>query len=283
MTEYTIRYLHWLGFRVKKHVKFPDNFQELTRKQIVYFFKLTLQGANKEELVHRFVRRFYASLPIARILRYREVAEKAKKIYTWRTNQEAFENNAYYLDMLTKKFAFFDGIRYFTIAPVRRVLWFFGPKDEMKNISIAEFAYLDKEMLSYYQGDTEAIGRIMAILFRPLAISRLFSRYDRRQYFDDDRIQRRARLMAKVPDAKKVAVLTWFQMIRKELPQNFPHLYQSKKKNQDPEKYSWGDVIIQMSGDIPGKEDEVSRVNAWNFMYRLDLMMKEAKENKLKK
>lgn len=282
MKEYTIRYRHWSGFRLKKHVKFPDNFRELSRKQIVYYFKLLLRGCNKEELVHRFIKKFFARLPVVRILLQRDKAATTKSLYKYRHFQEAYENNASELDKLTALFRFFDGIRYFTIAPVRRLHWFFGPKDDMKNISIAEFAFAEKELISYLNKDTKAMNRLVAIFYRPLSLQRIFSKYDKRQALDSETIEKRARRLSRVSDAKKVAVLTWFQMIRRDLPEKFPNLFNQAKKSDDGEKYSWGDVIIQMSGEIPGKEDDVSRVSAWNFMYRLDLLIREQNEQKRK-
>ena len=280
---------HQLIGKYNKEVKFPENFAELTPKQFLSFMELSGKGYTEYELKIQFLRKNFFKLPITRIHALRKFAKKEKSEALAAAYYEGWLDNSSAIHDLVKLLKFLNDTPEYLNNPIPKYRLLRGPSHHLKNISIWEFALAENAMFDFLEtGDMDSLDRFVAILMRPLSASKVLKSIyayvdDYRSKFHDELIDRNIKRVRKMPEHYKFALLAYFRSTRETFKEVFPNVYGSvsKKKTPEGEDGNWGDVILQMSGEVPGQEDQVSRVNLYLILSRIDKMIDN--QNKAKK
>lgn len=285
MININLSYHRMIIGRVNHSASLPESFDELTPAQFNYFMKLVGQNLTDYELRIKFLRKFFFKLPINRIIAHRKLSEKAKNKVFKEAYYEGYLENSSVVFELIKRLEWLSQGASFTRTPVKKFKGLRGPSDQLKNISIYEFAMCEKEMMDFAATqDPKHVDRLVAVLYRPISYVKLVKSWfnhtdDLRSDYHDFELEARTLKAGKMPMYLKIAILAYFRSVREQFSTTFPEVYgQVRKSSTEDKEGSWADVILEMSGPIAGKEAEVSRVNVYNFLYRINKMIRDNRE-----
>jgi len=278
---------HKLIGKYNKEVKFPESFEELTRKQFLSFVELAGQGYTDYELKIQFLRKNFFKLPITRIHALKKLSEKAKTKAFNQAYYNGWLDNSSSIHKLIKLLTFLSGTPEYLNNPAPKYRLLRGPSDRLKNISIWEFALAEKAMIDFaHEKDDKHLDVLAGILMRRISPAKWFKSLfthvsDVRVDFNDELIAKYASIGSKMPQHYKFAMLSFFRSVRESFTEIFPNVYGSvEKKKTKSKEGNWGDVILDFSGEIPGKEEEVAAVNLYTFLYRIDKLIEKQRNAK---
>ena len=277
---------HRLIGKYTKEVKFPEKFSELTPKQLLSFMELSGKGYNEYELKIQFLRKNFFRLPISRINALRKFSKKEKSEALAQAYYNGWLENSSSIHELVKLLKFLNDTPVYTDNPVPRYRLLRGPAHQLKNLTIWEFALAEKAMFDFMAtGDMSQLNRLVAIIMRRMSLWQLAKSLftfvdDFRTDFHDQLIERNMKRVVKMPEHYKFAILAYFRSTRETFKDAFPYVYSNvaKKKTSKDDEGNWGDVIMQMSGDVPGNEEKVAKVNLYTFLYRIDALIENQKK-----
>lgn len=278
MQEVKVTYRRFSWFRYSKRKLIPESFSELTGKQLLFYLRLLAENHSPEVMKLHFANQFFR-LPISRINGYKEVAQFEGNEEKKQALIDAWFDNCDELNYLIHEFNFLEKPIEITknLFPIRRIgfRFFAGPSDEMKNVSIWEYAVAENTLLNYLADlNPMHLHKLAAILYRPISIKQLFNKIfngsckDLRIPFRDHMIIKNQNKLKRADLLFTLAIPIFFRSVRNTLPEKYPHIYNGKKKSDDEDGMSWGDVIVKMSK--PGEEDKVGSVDFHTFLYRLE-------------
>lgn len=264
----------------------PQRLAELSPEELSWLIRHLVQGVDDLSLRIHFAARFW-NLPIGRINRLGRKAAREKYLPQRLSDVENWLDANSKIYLLAEQFDFLLHDRRLerNPFPVIRLPWYrfrralHGPDDGLKNLSIWEFAVAERHAMGVRADNlSDALDRFIAALYRPRSILlQLRSVFcwtaDQRLPFNDQTYTRRVAAVSRVPMEVKLAVLMFFKSVRDTFqgPELFPHVYSGTQSASQGRKLSWGDVIMEMSGEVPGNEDATGRVNLYTFLYRLEL------------
>ncbi len=130
-----------------------------------------------------------------------------------------------------------------------------GPRANFRNLRFAEFMFADTYFLRYLQtGDEAQLNRLVAVLYRPqrAGYAPHAPAYggDRREEFNENLLDARARRLASVPHHAKYAVLLWYRGCRRALESRFEYVF-SDDNNAKAATGGWSDVLHELAGGVP--------------------------------
>lgn len=273
----------------------PEKLGELSQQELIWLISHIAAGTDPVSLKLQFAMRYW-KLPVNRINRMARRLRKEKNLLQKLIYNENYLEINSRLFLLSEHFDFLISDRTLVTNPFPflRLPWYrfapklHGPSDGLKNISIWEFALAERALIDYFNTEeTEHLDNLLAILYRPASIQKLIRRWfhhvpDVRQTFNDQTFSNRIPLMKRIPLETKVAVSLFVNSVRLSFkdPERFPHIYNDVQKRAHGKELSWADVIMEMSGEVPGNEENTGRVNLYTFLYRLELNAIKAEELK---
>jgi dsDNA-binding SOS-regulon protein len=142
-------------------------------------------------------------------------------------------------------------------------LW--GPSGGFRNLRFLEFVFADSYFMAYANSQEEQwLNRLLAVLYRPQRFPYFPNSVtyggDRRQDFNENLIDARAQQLAQLPQAEKLAILTWYRGCRQALEQRYPHVFTPDHEQQATDNTGgWAHVLREMSGQAFGTVDETGR------------------------
>jgi hypothetical protein len=264
--------------RIEREV--PQSFEEMTSEQLLVFVRWLSKGLKGYDLRLKFMQLFW-KLPVKRLDKLNKWAEKHENQEAWEHYQDCMSK----VEILAKEFSFLEKNVEFLKCPLNRLglglrlrlfnTFLYGPADEMKNLTIWEWALAEQ---SFMNND---YNRLVGILYRRkkrfLFIQKYFSGFneDVRIKFRDSNIIESGKKIAMSKndiEAEKLLISIWFKNVRNNMLVKYPHVYaKAKAKAEINKQATWADIIIGMSGEIPGNEDKVAGVNMHTVLYRLEL------------
>jgi hypothetical protein len=265
----------------------PQSLDELSQEELLKLIRFISEGREAQYIKLRFVCDYWR-IPINRINRLGRKLEKSNDLLQKIALNDQHMDILSKLYLLTEQFNFLVKDRKLMKNPVPRIRfawWRFmrplvGPADGLKNLTIWEFAVAERMLENYVASDEESyMDEMMAILYRPVDPVRWIQRRfkwiaDTRVQFNDQSYKSRISIITKhITLEEKVAVAMFFHSVRDSFREDdrFPHIYNTGKKKKGGKSLSWGDVIMEMSGEIPGNEEKTAQVNLYTFLYRLEL------------
>lgn len=265
----------------------PQSLEELSQEELLRLIRFIAEGRDVQYIKLRFVCDYW-KIPINRInllgRRLEKSTNLAQKIVMNDQHLEILSK----LYLLTEEFNFLIKDRKLLKNPVpefRFTWWRFirplkGPSDGLKNLTIWEFAVAERMLENYVSSDEEThLDELIAVLYRPVDPLRWIRKWfiwtpDIRVGFNDQTYKKRLPLITeRTTLEQKVAIAMFFNSVRESFREEdrFPHIYNQSKKKKGNSKLTWADVIMEMSGEVPGNEDKTGRVNLYTFLYRLEL------------
>lgn len=264
----------------------PESLDELSQEELLKLIRFIAEGRDAQYIKLRFVCDYW-KIPINRINRLGRRLERSNNLLQKIVLNDQHLDILSRLYLLTEQFNFLIKDRKLLKNPVPRIRFpwsrfirpLVGPSDGLKNLTIWEYALAEKMLENYVSSDDETfLDQLLAILYRPTCLGKVIMswfRYtsDTRVTFNDQTYQKRIPLLTGIEFEKKFAIAMYFNSVRDSFKESdrFPHIYNMKKKKTGNSKLSWADVIMEMSGEIPGNEDKTGRVNLYTFLYRLEL------------
>jgi hypothetical protein len=265
----------------------PQSLEELSQEELLKLIRFVSEGKDAHYIKLQFVCDYW-KIPINRINRLGRRLEKCNDLLQKVALNDQHMDILSKLYLLTEQFNFLVKDRKLTKNPVPRIRFpwlrfirpLVGPADGLKNLTIWEFAVAERMLENYVATDEESyLDELIAILFRPVNPLRWIRKRftwipDTRVAFNDQTYKQRLPLIAKYATIEeKVGVAMFFHSVRDGFREDdrFPHIYNTGKKKKGGKGLSWGDVIMEMSGEIPGNEDKTAQVNLYTFLYRLEL------------
>jgi hypothetical protein len=161
---------------------------------------------------------------------------------------------------------------------------FYAPADELANVSFLEFAFADAYFVAYCNTQqVQWLDQLLGTLYRPqrAGYNPRAADYagDRRAPFNENLIEQYAGRLARLPEATKLLVFTWYRGCRHALEQRYPHVFTpatEEKVAAHPD--GWAFVLREMSGAAFGAFAETGRQEAGQVLAKMNDDMARAEE-----
>lgn len=159
---------------------------------------------------------------------------------------------------------------------------FYGPDEELNNLTIAEFHFAEKYYAEIKGEDYAALPHLIATIYRkakPGYNEVLNKDGDVRQKFNSNVVDYYARKIARWPDAVKFAVLIFYDSCRNKIADENPNIFGSGGEDDGLGMYS---VIRGLAGPKFGDIEKVEEMLLQNALTELNLIHEEDEELKRK-
>lgn len=251
------------------HITTPTSWNELTRHQLLAFTKYALKA--EDALLGKMW--FVVALLQVRWWQVKKQIALYLADHSQVNDILAHANFLYEDNALTKQ-----------LIPSVRVgmLWFYGPADRLKNITIAEFIFAHAYWVKHKkdQTDEEALNMMIATLYRPAKPKkqRKGPHYDGdiRQQFNQYLVEERAAKVAKLPRHVKDAILIFFDGCIQYMEQQYPKIFSNNEGNAG--SYGMVEVLHTMAGDKFGDFDKVQQSRMMDILRDLTISIRQKEE-----
>jgi len=146
------------------------------------------------------------------------------------------------------------------LLPVLSRKWYehdlYGPTAGLDNLTFLEFVFADSYFVAHCRAPEAGwLDKLLAVLYRPER-----RRYrptapdyggDRRQDFNENLLELNEKRVASLPEATKLAVLTFYRGCRHALEQAYPLVF-AEAGEQPASTGGWDQVLREMSGQAFG-------------------------------
>ncbi|MCA0334486.1 MAG: hypothetical protein LCH44_11125 [Bacteroidetes bacterium] len=131
-----------------------------------------------------------------------------------------------------------------------------GPSDSMDNLTLGELIQVFTCVERIAAGDELAKTELVATLYRPIKPDAHENDLDQRQPYirNEHLVAKRIKLIEHLDDVIKDIVSFWAACIHRSYTDKYENLFEKAKEIAEEEKvgndYSWGGLILSLSGDI---------------------------------
>jgi hypothetical protein len=151
---------------------------------------------------------------------------------------------------------------------------YYGPFNRLSNITLHEFSYADTAFNAYLETeDMHQLNKLIAVLYRP-AIDH--SANDVREPFDQYKLEKRARKIARLSWPVRLAILYNWIGCRSMITDMFPKIF--SQKDGKASKFGWADVIVSTAGQKFGTVDQTADANLFNILIHHKQQIEEQEE-----
>ncbi|MEM8564947.1 MAG: hypothetical protein AAGF85_00705 [Bacteroidota bacterium] len=131
-----------------------------------------------------------------------------------------------------------------TRCPIKILLkTYYGPADELSGFTGLEWILADDAYIRYRDGEENALDELIAVLYRPLDPET--SSHDKRETFNSNALEHRAKFLAQVDPLKKLAILRFYESCRQEWEQIYHRVFSGVESNA--ENYGWAEVFLAIA------------------------------------
>ncbi|CAN5689510.1 hypothetical protein BH11BAC1_BH11BAC1_30110 [soil metagenome] len=171
-----------------------------------------------------------------------------------------------------------------------RGILFFGPGENWKNLTVAEYSSAEAYHDAFIESNDEQYkNNLIAALYRPTNPVRFirwfFFRSDIRKKFNDRVAELRSKRIASMPEKYRNAVLYNFIAYKRSVMDDNKNLYRKKENakfgESIKEDFGWAGVMHSMAGAELGPLEQVEEMNFQNallILRKIDADVKEAKK-----
>lgn len=237
-----------------KAIDWPSSWNELTREQLLCIADL-----------------FAAKMPVAdfRAAVVRKLLDGIKK----KTLRQISGDDLYGLG--TSLNFLLENVE-LTKNPIPRIGRYFGPADNLKDITFDEFVKLGVLVANYRRSsEIEWIDEICAVLYRPRRMfwklrKRWMDTTDCRVRLRDKDISARKRRIARASSGERFAVYLLVTGVMTDLVGMFPHIFTERKNNRPGS--GWPGLIISLADGRTDNDslDRVMKSNMYNVLMGLE-------------
>jgi len=160
---------------------------------------------------------------------------------------------------------------------------FHGPIGGFETLNVEEWTEADQAFIDFSGSkDIQDLDRLVAILYREaihgMGPGHQSWKKDLRQQFIEEQVTLRQRIVSKISQSHKFAVLTWYAGCRKEWEEVFYRVF--KENKSDGESFGWQETIQKVSGGTFGSLKETEQTNMYKIMLHMEITMKDEQERK---
>lgn len=249
----------------KKDYYLPENFNELTKKQLIWLARLMVQPKTE-----------YHELEVLNALLNVGLFEFFRLSSEVKTNMLPFTQWVYAGNTLTEQ-----------LIPEYNSL--FGPCREFDNLTLGEFHFSEIYYREVAKGDDAAVNNLIAVLYRkgrPFYNKTKNKHGDIRLPFNANLIAYYANKTASWPLSVKTAIVMWYDGCRQNLVETYNEVFSAPGggDHNDNDAGMYG-VIRNLSGDRFGKVSEVEGVFVHTAFTEIEQTMEDNRriEAELKK
>lgn len=150
----------------------------------------------------------------------------------------------------------------------------YGPFNRLSNITLHEFSYADTAFNAYLETeDQHQLNKLIAVLYRP-AVDH--SANDPREPFDQYKLEKRARKIARLSWPVRLAILYNWIGCRSMITDMFPKIF--SQKDGKASRFGWADVIVSTAGQKFGTVDQTADANLFNILIHHKQQIEEQEE-----
>ena len=161
-----------------------------------------------------------------------------------------------------------------------------GPSDRLANITAGEFHFADLFFQEWMDTESEnALNNLVAVLYRPKGKGDLhdpnsdFFSGDIRIPFNQNSIEARAKRLAGISRAKKLAIAHFYEGCRNGIIEAYPEIFKKNGKRSGSSE-GWIPVFRALSKDI--HYERIAEMRLGRVLYEMVESQKEAQELKRK-
>lgn len=160
----------------------------------------------------------------------------------------------------------------------------YGPSDELKNISLAEFSYADSFYLKYFKSkNTEDLDLMIACLYRPkqkeVDINSEYFTGDIREKFNKNTIEQRAAQIKKLHIKYKQAILLFYIGCRTYIVDSHPSVF-PKDSKQKASRFGYASLILELSGQKFGNYEQTQQQELYTILTYLEVLAEKGAKAK---
>jgi len=154
---------------------------------------------------------------------------------------------------------------------------FYGPKNELSNLTIFELGYTFQLFEQFLQTqDEDLANRLIATLYRPQkprtkANERAGYHNDIRQplYRLEHLVEKRLKLVATLPQLTRQLILFWFASCRQQIINKYPNIFEPENTATERvgNDYGWGGLILSLADGIVNLDQVSERPYQDAFVY----------------
>lgn len=159
---------------------------------------------------------------------------------------------------------------------------YYGPGDEMKNLTGAEFHFLDRLYQQYLEsGQEKYLNAMVAILYRPQGITDVHDPQhedfagDIRRRFNRHQVEKDAEHLAGLSKGHKAAIFFWWQCFRQELQNRRKDVFSQGNKKQAQNSGGWIPVFRSLARH-PIHFESIANMRLSEILRELALAKREA-------
>lgn len=152
---------------------------------------------------------------------------------------------------------------------------FYGPAEELNNMTLAEFHFAEKYYSQIKENDYSALPHLIASIYRkakPGYNKSLDKDGDARQKFNSNVVDFYAKKISKWPDAVKFAILIFYDSCRDQIAKDNPQIFSGSGKDDGLGMYS---VMRGLAGPKFGEIEKVEEMFLHNALLELNLIREE--------
>lgn len=168
----------------------------------------------------------------------------------------------------------------------RKMTAYFGPDENLGNISAEEFHFAERAFIKATEGDRDAAAQLAAILYRPMGKGSQYNptnehyKGDLRQKFNRFALDAFTRRYAKVPDTVVYPILLWYGSCRLKIMSAHPAIFNGK--GGKPSNDGWLEVFRALSKSTL-EFDEIASKPLSFLLWEMGKLHNEAQERERQK
>jgi len=158
-----------------------------------------------------------------------------------------------------------------------------APAEDLSNLGFGEWCFVF-EFYNYYHltNDVQWLNKLIAALYRPVDPEQNEDSVnysgDKREKFNENLIEKRAKSVAALEERIKLSILSWFSVALASVAEARPHVFPKKQEgetNQESnaeqtEMRTWLTVFRELLGPKWGNSDQLKETNAMFILDELE-------------
>jgi len=248
----------------KKSYVIPENWNELTTKQVVNMVRLIHASKDDVDFLYRALQILLQMSNWDYVKLSNDFKGRAFDHIIWIAGENTLTKNPF---------------PQLSIVPFFSTLY--GPKDDFDNIRAKEFHFAEMSYVAYLEtNDIGYLDRLIGVLYRKhcgLKGDELLKRGDVREDFNDNLVPKYANTVLRLSIDTKRAILQWYDGCRHNLLQSFKSLKKADGVQSDDFKGLYP-LMHSMAGEKYGDFDKIEQKLVWDLMYAMQQFNDDAKE-----
>jgi len=266
-------------------IQIPSSWNELTAEQLLTSISLSDKNLSLGEYTSRLLLDITELIPIIK----KEKIAGGGYLFYFKYDRKKYLIDARDFSAISNKLSFLfyreNDNFYFNynltrnLLPVIRISAFkklYGPSDTLTNLLFEEFIHTETYLNRFEttRGEPKYLDKLIAVLYRPKArhlnIDSNNFKGDIREPFNDHVTQKIARLVARMKDDYKKAILLFYNGCRRFITSKFPNTFSETSSGSDDIFMSFMKLVNALSESDVTKKEQVRKSYLYDVLITLE-------------